>query len=80
MTNRIDYLWQHLGLWLFKDIMPPEDPFLRLKVTLQEVMPRYVEALECATVAFRRYAEVVAGHAIEETKEVMTSDTRKLAS
>ena len=44
-------------LWIVKDIMPSEDPFLRLKVNLQEVMPRYAEALRLAGITFKQFGE-----------------------
>ena len=48
-------------LWMVKDIMPPEDPFLRLRRNLQETSRQYQVALEAATASFREFARVVAG-------------------
>ena len=65
MKHWMECKWHQFGLWLFKDIMPLEDPFLRFRVVLREVMPRYNEALKSTTAIFRHYAEVMAGAELE---------------
>ena len=52
-------------LWIVKDIMPPEDAFLRLRRNLQETSRQYQAALESATASFREFARVMAGSDIE---------------
>ena len=46
-------------LWIVKDIMPPEDPSLRIMRNLQEVSRQYQEALQIATASFRAFAKVM---------------------
>ena len=61
MGGEMNKLWNRYWLWLFRDLMPPPDPLLAYRVTLQEVCRQFGEVLvpTMAEVAiiFRQFAE-----------------------
>ena len=61
MGGEMSELWDRFWLWLFRDLMPPPDPLLAHRVTLQEVCRQFGEVLAPTmaevAVIFRQFAE-----------------------
>jgi len=56
LEEKMNTLWDRFWLWLFRDLMPPENPLLPYKVVMQELTrqfsdvmrPTMIEAVEAA--------------------------------